>query len=255
MQKGDIILVDYTGRDTTTGTVFDTTVEADAKAAKVFDARITYKPVPISLGKHEMLAALEDEMEKMKVGETRKVVLAPKQAFGERSADRIRIASLKDFREHQLAPHPGMLVEVNGTQGRVQSVSSGRVRVDFNHPLAGKTLEYGITVRQKIDGLAAQTSAFFDKFFPFVAEKDKKVSERDGELSIELPQSAKEVRELELLKQVFEKVIIDQLQGVKKVSYSFSGENTTEKKTVTAAKAAPADTVPQTPKKAAAPPA
>ncbi|MDO8625649.1 MAG: peptidylprolyl isomerase, partial [Candidatus Diapherotrites archaeon] len=61
MQKGDVILVDYTGRDLTTNRVFDTTVEQDAKAADVYNAQIIYKPVPIVLGRHEMLAGLEDE--------------------------------------------------------------------------------------------------------------------------------------------------------------------------------------------------
>ncbi len=219
MQKGDVILVDYTGKDLSSNRVFDTTMAQAAKESALFDERIVYKPVPIILGRHEMLSGLEDEMEQMKVGETKKIVLTPVKAFGERDARNIRIASLKDFVEHKMNPHPGMLVEVNGAQGRVQSVSSGRVRIDFNHPLAGKTLEYEVTIQKKLDALQDQASALFDKFFPFVSEKEKKISEKDGQIQIELPESAKQFRETDVLKQIFEKILIDQLKGVKAVKF------------------------------------
>ena len=219
MQKGDVVLVDYTGRDLTTSRVFDTTVGEVAKKEKTFDERITYKPVPIVLGKNEMLKALEDEMETMKVGDTKKIVLSPAKAFGERDARNIRLTALKDFREHKMTPYPGMIVEVNGVQGKVQTVSSGRVAIDFNHPLAGKELEYEITIRKQFDTLQEQVSALFDKFFPFVSEQEKKIAEKNGVVTIDLPEKAKEIRETELLKQIFTKVLKEQLTGVKEVEY------------------------------------
>src|SRR3989338_6172753 len=231
MQKGDVILVDYTGKDLISNRVFDTTVEAKAKESNLFDARIIYKPVPIILGRHEMLNSLEDELEKMNVGETKKIVLPPKKGFGDRDARNIRLASLKDFREHQLAPYPGMIVEVNGAQGKVQSVSGGRVRIDFNHPLAGKELENEVSIRKKFDSLQEQANALFDKFFPFVAEKDKKVSEKNGEIEITLPESAAQVRELDILKQVYTKVLKEHLTGVKEVKFTKPQEKETAAKT------------------------
>jgi FKBP-type peptidyl-prolyl cis-trans isomerase 2 len=45
-----------------------------------------------------------------------------------------------------MTPYPGMIVSVNRLRGKVLSVSGGRVRVDFNHPLAGKTLRFDVEV-------------------------------------------------------------------------------------------------------------
>jgi len=39
---------------------------------------------------------------------------------------------------------------MEGHEGRVQSIDGGRVRVDFNHELAGKTIEYDIKVKEII---------------------------------------------------------------------------------------------------------
>jgi len=219
MQKGDVILVDYTGKDLTTNRIFDTTIADKAKEGSVFDDRIAYKPVPIVLGRHEMLKTLEDEMESMQVGETKKVVLPPLKGFGDRDPRNIRLTLMKEFKEHRMSPHPGMLVEVNGAQGRVQGVSGGRVRIDFNHPLAGKTLEYEVSIRKKFDSLQDQASALFDKFFPFVAESEKKISEKKGEIEIELPEKAKQIQEVDLLKTLFEKVLKEHLNGVTAVRF------------------------------------
>jgi hypothetical protein len=45
-----------------------------------------------------------------------------------------------------VTPVPGATFEVEGRIARIQSVSGGRVRVDLNHPLAGKELEYKVKV-------------------------------------------------------------------------------------------------------------
>ncbi|MBN2518690.1 MAG: hypothetical protein JXB14_07605, partial [Candidatus Altiarchaeota archaeon] len=47
-----------------------------------------------------------------------------------------------------MTPVPGMVFEVEGRPARIQSVSGGRVMVDFNHPLAGKETEYKVKVRE-----------------------------------------------------------------------------------------------------------
>jgi hypothetical protein len=43
-------------------------------------------------------------------------------------------------------PVPGMPVELDGMPARIQTVAGGRVRVDFNHELAGKTLVFKVKV-------------------------------------------------------------------------------------------------------------
>jgi FKBP-type peptidyl-prolyl cis-trans isomerase 2 len=46
---------------------------------------------------------------------------------------------------------PGEYFDIDGMQAKIQSVSGGRVRVDFNNPLAGKALTYDLKVIRKIE--------------------------------------------------------------------------------------------------------
>ena len=56
-----------------------------------------------------------------------------------------------EFKKQGMKPEVGMAITSDGTTGIIRSVSGGRVRVDFNHELAGKNLEYDIKVIKVID--------------------------------------------------------------------------------------------------------
>ncbi len=56
-----------------------------------------------------------------------------------------------EFRKQGMKPEVGMAITSDGTTGIIRSVSGGRVRVDFNHELAGKNLVYNIQVVKIID--------------------------------------------------------------------------------------------------------
>ena len=63
-----------------------------------------------------------------------------------------------------LDPKPGMIVDFSGMRGRIQSVAAGRTRIDFNNPLAGKTLIYDVEVVEKIEGKESQAAAILEFF-------------------------------------------------------------------------------------------
>ena len=56
----------------------------------------------------------------------------------------------KEFRKQQVRPAPGMLLTLDGAIARVKSVTSGRVVIDYNHPLAGEQVVYSIKVYEVI---------------------------------------------------------------------------------------------------------
>ena len=60
---------------------------------------------------------------------------------------------MREFRKHKVTPRPGIRMEINGRWATVRNVSSGRVNLDFNHFLAGKTLIYDIKINSKIDDI------------------------------------------------------------------------------------------------------
>ncbi|MFH0955029.1 MAG: peptidylprolyl isomerase [Candidatus Micrarchaeota archaeon] len=212
-----VVLVDYTGTDLVSGQLFESTNAKHAQEGNIFNPRITYKPVPIILGMHELIPALEKELEQMNEGETKTVQLEPKEGYGERNPDKIRILSLKDFREQKMNPVPGLIIEADGMQGKVQSVSGGRVRCDFNHPLAGKKIRYEITMRKKITEPKEKVSMLLAKFFPTTPVEN--ITVKDNEAVIELPSELDSKPEAEILKKVFERMLKEHV-GFSKVEFA-----------------------------------
>ncbi len=151
MQNGDFVKVSYIGRIKENNEIFDLTDEAVAKKENIHDAKANYGPVTLILGEKMILPAVEEEVKKMAPGETKTFELTPEKAFGPRDTRLIKVFSESEFRKNDMNPAPGLNVNVNGLRGKVLSLSGGRARVDFNHPLSGKTLVYEMTFVGTID--------------------------------------------------------------------------------------------------------
>lgn len=151
MQNGDFVKINYVGRIKETNDIFDLTDEAVAKKEKVHMHDAVYGPVTVILGEKMILPALEEEIKNMKAGETKNIELDSAKAFGPRDPRLIKVFSEAEFAKNDMSPAPGLTVNVNGLRGRVLSSSGGRVRVDFNHPLAGKNLVYEMACLGVVD--------------------------------------------------------------------------------------------------------
>jgi len=162
MQKGDFVKIDYIGR-LESGEVFDLTDEEVAKKENIYNEKASYKPMPIIVGAGFVIPGLDKALLDMNVGERKVIEVYPKEAFGDRKPEHVRTVSEKEF-EGQITPRPGMVVDFANSRGRIQSVANGRVRVDFNHPLAGKNLKYDIGVIEQITNPKEQVDAILDFF-------------------------------------------------------------------------------------------
>jgi FKBP-type peptidyl-prolyl cis-trans isomerase 2 len=74
----------------------------------------------------------------------------PEEAFGKRNSKLIQLAPTSFFQKKRINPVPGLQLAVDDALATVRSVSAGRVILDFNHPLAGRTLAYWVKVTRKI---------------------------------------------------------------------------------------------------------
>jgi FKBP-type peptidyl-prolyl cis-trans isomerase 2 len=177
-QEGDIIRVNYTvKRDSE---VFETTREEVAVKEGIFDEKRRYAPAIAIIGEQNFFAKVDEELKNMDVGQKKVVKLEPKDAFGERKPELIRMVALKEFKRRNIVPFPGLVVDLNGLQGRVQSVSGGRVRVDFNHPLAGKAIEFELEVVEKVDGKEQKAQALIERYLSFVKDEVKASFENES---------------------------------------------------------------------------
>lgn len=166
MKKGDFVRINFIGRIKDTGEVFDLTYEDIAKKEGLYNKNTIYRPVPIVVGEGFVIKGLDDALLEMNVGEKKKIVVKPEDAFGERDPNLVRVFSLTFFEEQKIKPKPGMVVDFSGMKGRIQAVDGGRVRVDFNNPLAGRELEYEVEIVEKIDDPKEKIKAIFEYFGP-----------------------------------------------------------------------------------------
>ncbi|HLC59357.1 MAG TPA: FKBP-type peptidyl-prolyl cis-trans isomerase [archaeon] len=151
MKEGDFVYVDYTGSIKESKSVFDTTKEEVAKKSGIYSSQVKYRPIPLIIGANFTFKHLEEEIKKMQVGDNKTVEIAMNNAFGQRRADLVKLIPLAEFKNSDIDPAVGNNITVNGMNGKIISVSGGRVNVDFNHPLAGKDLVYEIEVKNTIN--------------------------------------------------------------------------------------------------------
>lgn len=153
-QLGDTVHVHYIGRKDD-GEVFDTSRESAAREAGIVDAERSYDPLTVTVGEGEVIEGFEAAIADMEEGETRTVTIPPDEAYGRRMTDRVFNYGREEFNDalaDDKAPEVGMQIESDqGIRGELIDVDEDSVRVDFNHELAGETLEFEIELLEVVE--------------------------------------------------------------------------------------------------------
>lgn len=149
MEEGNLVLVNYTGK--ADGEVFDTTMGKKAKQEGLHREGRDYRPIPVLIGEEYVIEGFEEAVKEMDIGEEREVEVPVEKAYGERSSDDVETYSEKEFKKQDVDIRPGEEIMIGDRRGKVISKGSGRIRVDFNHPLAGKDLDYWLKVEEKVE--------------------------------------------------------------------------------------------------------
>lgn len=183
MNPGDFVEVDYVGRIKDTGKIFDLTKGDIAKKENVYNPKVTYKPVVLIVGTDFIIGGLDEALREMKVGDRKKVEIPPEKAFGEKKEELVKLIPFTRFKEQNLDPVPGAVVNIGVMKGTILSVSGGRVRVDFNHPLAGKTLEYDIEIKSQITDTNEKVKAVV-RYFTGITEVEVVRKGKEVEINI-----------------------------------------------------------------------
>ena len=217
MKEGSIIEIDYTGKAVLTGNVFESTNEKKAIAAGIFSKQNQYKSMVVVVGEGHVLQGLENALKEMKKGEEKKILVKPAEGWGERKTGNIAVVPLKQFKKEKMQPFPGLVVEINGRQGKIQSVNGGRVRIDFNNPLAGKDLEYELKIVREIIAPKEQVEALYKKYFYMMPDEEKKL--KIGQTDIEVTLSPRWSANLGQLKESFSGLVTKHVKGFSKVKF------------------------------------
>ncbi len=162
--SGEFVTIDYTARRASDNSIVYTTMEKTAKDEGVFEEGSKYGPQLVVIGKNNAIKGVEDAVKEMSASQQKTITIEPKDAFGDRSEDLVRVMKLSDFRDREIEPAPGMRVNIDGTAVTVKSINSARVVVDANHPLAGEKLVYDIKVVKKLDSDTEKVDAIADMY-------------------------------------------------------------------------------------------
>jgi FKBP-type peptidyl-prolyl cis-trans isomerase 2 len=173
LKKNDFIEIDFVGK-TEDNQVFDSNIKTELDK---IGSKQNAKPFVFALGQDMFLKGIDNFLIGKEIG-SHEIILAPEQAFGKREPKLIQLMPENIFRKHQTRPIAGMMFNFDGRLAKVLSVNGGRVRVDFNNPLAGKTVIYNINIKRIVTNLNEKIKSlnefFFRKDFEFEI-KDKKI--------------------------------------------------------------------------------
>jgi len=115
----------------------------------VVDSNLGAAPLSYTHGSNQIVAGLEKELAGMEVGDTKQVVVSPEEGYGP-----VEPQAIQEIPAEQIPPEArkvgtqlqGQNPEGNTLQVQVVEVKDHTVVIDFNHPLAGKTLYFDVKV-------------------------------------------------------------------------------------------------------------
>ena len=200
IKQSDFIIVDYTGKVKETGEVFDTTSEETAKERKLYKEGEIYEPKLVVVGEGWVLKAMDEILNTFKIGKNETVEIPPEKAFGQRDPEKVKLVPFRRLAARGITPKIGAQIEYDKKLAIIRTVGSGRVTLDFNPPLAGKTLVYEVNIKKKLMTDKEKISALVHRRIPAV--DNEKFVFRIGKtyLNVNMPEEAFYVEGIQLAK-------------------------------------------------------
>ncbi|MEA3471333.1 MAG: peptidylprolyl isomerase [Thermodesulfobacteriota bacterium] len=137
IKHGDTISVNYTGK---------------LESGEVFDSSEGNPPLKFTVGAGQLIKGFDDAVVGMKKGEKKSVTISSENAYGERIDDRV-VDFPKTNIPEDMQMTIGMVVQLSDESGRafpavVTEINDDAVKMDVNHPLAGKDLIFDIEIAE-----------------------------------------------------------------------------------------------------------
>ncbi|MEM1543298.1 MAG: FKBP-type peptidyl-prolyl cis-trans isomerase [Candidatus Bathyarchaeia archaeon] len=200
LEKGDFVLIDYVARIAETGEVFDTTIEEVSRREGIYQEGGIYEPRLVVIGEGWILRALEEALLNLEPERTVTVEIPPEKGFGNRDPEKVKMYPLRRFIAQGITPRVGMRVEVDGKIATVRAIGAGRVQLDFNPPLAGKTLIYEVTLRRKLETVEEKIRALIHRRIPQVGIEKFSLEIEGDSVTITVPEEAFYIEGIQVIK-------------------------------------------------------
>ncbi|AKB17847.1 peptidylprolyl isomerase [Methanosarcina sp. WWM596] len=151
VEKGDYLLIDYTGK-LENGTVFDTTLKEKALEAGIYSEEKKYGPFFFRAYTGQVIKGIDAGVLGMREGEEKTLKIAPEEAYGEYKDYLVQKIPLSRL-ELKEPPKAGkIIITPGGREVKVIDSTETYAILDFNHELAGKTLILEIRLVSIVNG-------------------------------------------------------------------------------------------------------
>ncbi len=158
VEEGDFVLLKMTARSQK-GKIFRVSSEEDAKKAEIYEEEKAkqgyYTPEFVIVGKSGFLnEGLTETLKEMNFFEKKSVRIPPTKAFGKRDPQKIERIGIAKFRKLNDGKNPTYgqdYTNKKGQRGVVTNIIQGKVVLDYNHPLAGQSIDYNLEIIDKIE--------------------------------------------------------------------------------------------------------
>ncbi len=186
IKANDFLIINFSAKLKSTGEVFDSTFPDEAKKLGIENP----KPVKVIVGQEMIVKGLDESFLGREEGEEYTIEVPPEKAFGKRDPSLVKLIPMKEFKKQGITPYPGMQLRIDNIPARVITVSSGRVVIDFNFPLAGKDIIYKVKIEKVIKDPKEKIDTLLE-MFNIQAEKEYKDKSVIIRLEKDLPESLK----------------------------------------------------------------
>ncbi|MDA8387197.1 MAG: peptidylprolyl isomerase [Nitrospiraceae bacterium] len=117
---------------------------------KVVDSSKGRRPLVVRIGAHQVIPGFEKGVMGMKIGQKKSFMVSPREGYGEVNPKAI-VKVAKNKLPQNIKPVAGMVLYATGPGGqvlpvKVVNVGKNNVLMDFNNPLAGKTLKFDVEI-------------------------------------------------------------------------------------------------------------
>jgi peptidylprolyl isomerase len=171
LEKGSLVLVDYTAKVKDTNEIFETTNEEEARKSDLYDPTRRYEPRLVSIGEGWVLKGLDEALASANLGDKLSIEITPDKGFGERDPNKVRMVPQRKLGEKADDVKVGDMVEMFERSGIVRHIGSGRVQLDFNHRFAGRTLSYDVDILKKLENDTDKIMSLIKRRLPIDEEK------------------------------------------------------------------------------------
>jgi peptidylprolyl isomerase len=199
LEKGSLILLDYTAKIKDSNEIFETTRIDDVKNNPDFDPNKKYEPRLLGVGEGWVLKGLDEALLQSSIGTPLNIEIPPEKAFGERDPSKVRMIPLRKLGEKANEVSIGDVIELDDRIGIIRFIGSGRVQVDFNHKYAGRTLVYDANIVKKLDKDDEKISNLIRRRLP-IDTTEVKYEIRETDLEISLPDNTFLIEGIQIIK-------------------------------------------------------